>query len=511
VATALVVTQGLMYGLSDLPELARDAGFVSFAAWLVAAFWSLWATAERAGPRPWRPRAAARSAWCVVPAVLGLALYLVAAGDAVVFPSHGGDNDSADTVAIRWTAENGVLGEKPENSEIAEKTADVAFSVVDPGDPTCSTSHYDWSIVPLDSGGRVPPIDAEQHCRATASGLPKNGRYRVTVKGKRAGDPVTGEQDFRLTQFVILSLGDSVASGEGNPGEPPNVWRDSAGCHRSLIAGPRQAARLLQRADRHVVVAFVHLACTGAWIDGGGGPPKFIGNHPSVLPSVDPSRQIGKKDEVAQANELLDGQRPDLVLLSVGANDIGFASIIRRCFKRTRCQTRGVPGFRGSLADLVKQRLRTLAASYEKLGDNPLLGERERVFITEYFDPLRGADGELCRRIVAPIHLGSHLVLDEDEIRWAAGDVLEKLNVEVANAKRAQRWNLVGGISAAFRRHGYCAGKESWIVPLPRLLKLNKGNLMMSFHPNGLGQELYGERIAEEVRAKGMFPRPDGD
>src|SRR5256885_6304275 len=58
VATALVVAQGLMYGLHDLPTLARDAGFASFAAWLLAAFWSLFATEERGAAKPWRARAA---------------------------------------------------------------------------------------------------------------------------------------------------------------------------------------------------------------------------------------------------------------------------------------------------------------------------------------------------------------------------------------------------------------------------------------------------------------------
>src|SRR2546421_12825372 len=97
VATALVVAQGLMYGLHDLPTLARDAGFASFAVWLLAAFWSLFATEERGAAKPWRARAAEYSSWCVVPAALGLALYLVAAGDVVVVvpPHHDAVQDDS--------------------------------------------------------------------------------------------------------------------------------------------------------------------------------------------------------------------------------------------------------------------------------------------------------------------------------------------------------------------------------------------------------------------------------
>src|SRR5256885_10479070 len=70
VATALVVAQGLMYGLHDLPTLARDAGFASFAAWLLPAFWSLFASVERGAAKPGRARAAQASSWCVGPAPL---------------------------------------------------------------------------------------------------------------------------------------------------------------------------------------------------------------------------------------------------------------------------------------------------------------------------------------------------------------------------------------------------------------------------------------------------------
>jgi hypothetical protein len=129
--------------------------------------------------------------------------------------------------------------------------------------------------------------------------------------------------------------------------------------------------------------------------------------------------------------------------------------------------------------------------------------------VTEYFDPLHGADRALCPSIPSPLHLGAHGALDESEIRWAEREVLRPLNIAVHAAAQTAGWNYVGRIRAGFRRHGYCAGKESWIVPVPRLLKINKSALMASFHPNGRGQKLYGRRIAAAVLAKGMFPRAD--
>lgn len=516
VAAALVVTQGLLYGLRDLPVVARDVGFFSFAAWLVAALWSLWATAERRAPKPWRSGSVEASAWCVVPAVLGLALYLVAAGDAVIFPPHGGDDHGQgvvdkDTVAIRWAAEDGVSSESPENSEIKESNARAAFSVVDPSDPGCARISYSWSIRRTDGPGDTSRIDGTSACSAIAPELVKNASYRVSVAGVRAGgEAVTGEQDFHLREFVILSLGDSVASGEGNKGPSPEAWRDAA-CHRSAFAGPRRAARLLQRVDRHVIVAFVHLACTGAWIDGGSDPPKFVKNHPAVLRSLRPERQIGT-EEVALAGELPRAQTPDLVFLSVGANDIGFGPIIAHCFIWPRCPRRHIPAVRGpTLAKIVSARLATLAGSFHRLAGNPYFRDPSRVFVTEYFDPLRGRDGKFCPKIPSPVSVGRLGALGPDEIRWAERDVLRSLNVAVRRASHAAGWNYVGRIRAAFRRHGICAGNQSWIVPLPRLLNVfDEEDRMGAFHPNLRGQKLYGRRIAAAVLAAHMFPRSEG-
>ena len=132
--------------------------------------------------------------------------------------------------------------------------------------------------------------------------------------------------------------------------------------------------------------------------------------------------------------------------------------------------------------------------------------------MTEYFDPLRGRDGMLCPSIQGPLHLGRHGALDEDEIRWAERHVLRTLNVAVRRAARSADWNYVGRIRVAFRRHGICAGKQSWIVPLPKLSQvLDKEARMGAFHPNLRGQKLYGRRIAAAVLVAHMFPRPVGD
>ncbi|MEO8676561.1 MAG: hypothetical protein ABI569_13355, partial [Casimicrobiaceae bacterium] len=91
----------------------------------------------------------------------------------------------------------------------------------------------------------------------------------------------------RITETLIVALGDSFASGEGNPDHPAvfhpvkarydwfvehdvskvvaksAAWWDEA-CHRSLLSWPALSALSRAVANRHEVVQFASFACTGA-------------------------------------------------------------------------------------------------------------------------------------------------------------------------------------------------------------------------------------------------------
>jgi GDSL-like Lipase/Acylhydrolase family len=511
-AAALVAAQGTAYGLHNLPEVARIVGFVSFAGWLVATFLSV-LRREFAYPRKrfLRDELFLRTSWFV--AGLSLVLYLLAVGLTVIpaggdsagptatRPSDknaGGGGGGAETVAITWMAEDGVSYETPENSEIRERGARVTFSIVDPDDPRCGSVEYHWSIRNLDQPHTTSyVIDPLNRCTAAAE-LTKNARYRVEVAGTRPnGASVTGAEEFRLKEFVIVSLGDSVASGEGNPSSGPPYWTDRMECHRSLVAGPRRAARLLQRAHRHLVVAFVHFACTGAWIDGGVNPPGFLGNHPSLLPVHPPKRERGRP-ELEQLDTLLGrGRHIDIVLLSVGANDIGFSKILLFCGLRPRCFNRRF--HRMSLNQFVARRLRILESSFRALASRYPFNGTTPVYVTQYFDPLRNGPNDFCR---IPPQLGPIAPISPSESKWAEETVLQPLNALLQRVVKDNHWNFVRGIADEFVAHGYCANRP-WIVtiPLARPLKWVKG-WKGFFHPNTAGQDVYGRKIFAAVEKR---------
>jgi len=152
----------------------------------------------------------------------------------------------------------------------------------------------------------APPVQAGCRYDHTFASL---GPHRVELTVTTGGAAAVTVQTIDLRDHLIVSLGDSYASGEGVPdveGEyairfPPcrdagtfsfrtpcveqvvrPVQWSNAVCHRSSWAGPAQAALAMERADPHSTVTFISLACAGASIDGG-----LLGPHRGQPPQVD--------------------------------------------------------------------------------------------------------------------------------------------------------------------------------------------------------------------------------
>lgn len=316
---------------------------------------------------------------------------------------------------------------------------------------------------------------AEEHC------LPGRS-YRWTVDGA-AGEPVevceyelrtraegphevrldildasgsllrSSAETVRVRDWLIVSIGDSFASGEGVPerAAPRPLWQHER-CHRSSLAGPARVAQALEDADPLSSVTFVHLACSGATISEG------------LLRRYAGAERTENRYQPPQVDELLeiDGRRRrvDAVLLSIGGNDIHFAPAARFCiFSGPLCQAKPVPfdEARRPLADVVAEALRELPGRYAKL--SAALGPlNDRVLAVEYGDATKGRDGRFC----------SILGITPTEAEWAHANMIRPLNEAVRAAAGAHGWTLVDGVERAFERHGYCAGREAWITTLPR-------------------------------------------
>lgn len=297
---------------------------------------------------------------------------------------------------------------------------------------------------------------------------------------------------------LIVSIGDSVASGEGNPdfaGEFPTRparWLLRR-CHRSLRSGHAEAALTVERGDPDVDVAFVPLACSGATIEAG-----LL--HP--YRGIQPDRgELFEPPQVDRVNALAARREIDALLLSVGANDVHFSSVVKFCLRVDRCPERRfdperpfaeAPRGTPTLAAVTRRALDDLPGRYAAF--DARLSERiprERVLIVEYFDPTIGPDGEFCEMEA----LGR---IAPAESEWAHEHVLQPLNATVHRAADIHGWTLVEGVDELFEGHGICArpASERWVRTLPESLHGQDLDFAGTLHPNRAGHLATAELIA---------------
>jgi lysophospholipase L1-like esterase len=318
-------------------------------------------------------------------------------------------------------------------------------------------------------------------CRFTLA-LPATAPTHLEVTA--GGEQVS--RDMTPTDKLVVALGDSVASGEGNP-DKDGGWR-SARCHRSAAAGVEQAARLLAQSGQGRSITFVNLACSGATVRTG-----LLGDYGGIE-----SGKVAIPSQIDRLQAIVTrrGRRADAVLITVGANDVHFGDVVFHCIEVPSC-----PGSHFDPDHLGKDTttdatvgaaLGRLAGRYDDLATalEPLVAPAG-VHITEYFDPTRDESGEPCGSIIGGRVTGS-------ELRWAEDSVLTPLNQEVAAAATRHGWDAVGGIADAFATHGYCtAAGQSWIRHVGESIVDN--NIDGPLHPNRRGHLAIADAIVPSL------------
>jgi lysophospholipase L1-like esterase len=342
----------------------------------------------------------------------------------------------------------------------------------------------------------------------------REGTYRFTLTVEGQGKRLEASMPAKIRGLTVLSLGDSYASGEGNPrniaawqrlGNPLGrftpYWDDDA-CRRSTRAAPAQAALALEKSDPRTPVTFVHLACSGATIARG-----ILGP------------QAGQRlSQIDQARDILGNQRIDAIVLSIGGNDVGFTSIIETCLLNTDCPlvsvTTGVLAGAPTMQAGVQTRLGQLPAGYQSVAKAlAQLAPNAPVFITMYPDITRNANGAPCR----------YFTMAPNDFAWARDTLLVpnpgtnypyvttqgqtvtfplpngSLNGQIAATQSLGFQPVTGSWSASGDSaigHGICAGAQSWVIP-PSL----NGNARGAFHPNPPGQVAIAQAIATALKS----------
>jgi lysophospholipase L1-like esterase len=304
----------------------------------------------------------------------------------------------------------------------------------------------------------------------------------------------------------IVQLGDSVASGEGTLygyTYDTNTQRWTGGNIDAVWPGPYPLCHDSPDAYGHVLATqyrarFVQFACTGSTFANGITAPRTNAGI-TYRPA-----QFGNLTTNTNINAAYDAARPDLVLVTLGADDVQFSPVVRACVinqlahaldPSTNLQcTAANPGptVQADALDHLPMLLTNLKSLARWINQRGAADHRvPKVVFTSYFDPFpTGSTSCPDTALLAPTqvsYLSSLLQqLNGDIVRTITG--LHLANVAVVD------------LSSAFDGHRWCSS-DPWDYGLSIISLSNPFSLLSQapFHPTPRGQQQIASRVTPVV------------
>jgi lysophospholipase L1-like esterase len=298
------------------------------------------------------------------------------------------------------------------------------------------------------------------------------------------------------TPRSIVQLGDSVASGEGTLygySYDTTTRRWTGGNINAVWPGPYPLCHDSPDAYGQVLAAqfharFAQFACTGSTFANGITAPR------SVRGDTYRPAQFGNWTAKTNINSAYDAARPDLVLVTLGADDVQFSAVVRACvvnnlahtfdpLVRLEC-TAGNPGATvqtDALSHLpaLKRNLATLARWINQRGtaDHKV----PNVVFTNYFDPFP-TGGTRCP---------DSSLLDSAQVQYLS-TLLGQLNRQIIQTIGGLHLANVSvvNLSSAFDGHRWCSA-DPWDYGLSIINPADPLSLLSQapFHPTPHGQQ----------------------
>ncbi|WP_426441781.1 hypothetical protein [Bradyrhizobium genosp. P] len=393
------------------------------------------------------------------------------------------------------------------------------------------------------------------------------GRTTVATVDVASGSDATQRVSTQIAvrDLFIAGIGDSIASGEGNPDraiglsdegfcfrsylggaqyyrpsragfkggracEAPDslsnwqrqsaLWLNSA-CHRSLYSYQTRTALALAVQYPHIAVTYLPLACTGATIaDGLFGSQRARECLPTKSANTCAGTVNGQlaelRDALAAAKRRQPDRTLDLLLLSVGANDIYFSGLVADVIVDTPTERtlfkRG--GSMASVDDARSALAHDLPSGFARLRDalKPLVGgDLSHVIYTTYANPTLTNGGAACPGGRAGFEIHPSFNADPQRLANVSGFVQNEFLPQlkalalcesgaICRNPQTDRMTFVDAHQDAFASHGFCA-RASTDPEFDRDCFAANGD---SFDPNivsAASQPLKCGRSAGEYRA----------
>lgn len=411
--------------------------------------------------------------------------------------------------------------------------------------------------------GDGPPEQSTLDCAEEVNLRVAYGRTTgVTVDVSSGSDaPQRLTTTIEVRDIFIAGLGDSIASGEGNPDKPISlsdegfcfrsylgtageqyyrpsragykggraceapdllqVWQHqsalwfNAACHRSLYSYQTRTALALAVRYPHIAVTYLPLACTGATISDGLFGSQRARECPPTKSNA-PCRgtvnaQLGAlRTDIAAAH-----RKPDLVLLSIGANDVNFSGLVadtivdapteRELFTRI--------GVIGSVSNSRNDLRQDLPRGFARLRDalKPLVGGNlDHVVYVSYANPAL-FNGAPCPGGRAGFDVHPSFNVDPARLARVSGFVENEFLPALKALALCQsgvicsdpdhdRMTFVDAHQSAFANHGFCARANS-DPDFDRACFSDKGDSFVTDIVAAASQPMVCGRSASEYRA----------
>jgi len=296
-------------------------------------------------------------------------------------------------------------------------------------------------------------------------------------------------------------------------------WLDQA-CHRSLYSYQMRAALELAVEDPHRSVTYAGFACSGAEVTWGLFL-RYKGNEWVPLPpdlsqiSAVADAQCGKEQARLQdmpeayhihgaISELQGGlvlskcpadraRRIDLLMMSVGGNDIGFARLVANAVLSDSSLVRSLGGWFGQVhGNKESQELLDRLDERYKAMNRALHGnlhipwdESDRVILTGYppFALLDDA-GAICRDGNAGMEVFDEFAITQKAALSSAW-LADKLDQVMEKSASLHNWSFVSAHRKTFVGRGLCAGHTNGLGSLADDLRLPRrhGDVWVPYNP----------------------------
>ena len=167
-------------------------------------------------------------------------------------------------------------------------------------------------------------------------------------------------------------------------------------------------------------------------------------------------------------------RRIDLLMLSIGGNDVGFARLVANAVLDDSSMLRSLGGWFGhvygfteaqGLLDLLDDRLKAVNRAVHNILHVPW-AEADRVILTGYPPMAVQEDGQIsCPDGRAGMTILPDFALSEAKAR-EGGVAAERLNNIMRESAQQHKWTFIDAHRAAFRGRGICAsvGDTSWTM-----------------------------------------------